>query len=480
MSSPVASKTSPAPSKAAPRAMMTLGDALPWLPGARLAGEPSTAFVRVHTDTRSLQAGDLFVAIKGENFDGNDFLAQAKAAGACAALAHGGLREAALPGIEVADTRVALGQLAQGWRQQFKLPLIAVTGSNGKTTVTQMLASILAAAKPERHLATQGNLNNDIGAPLTLLRLRAEHELAVLELGMNHPDEIAYLARLVQPTVALVNNAQREHMEFMSSVQAVARENGAVLQALPAGGYAVLPANDEHLPLWRDLAGGRKLLTFGMAEDTGPNQADVCVVDGQWAHAAWRVLLQTPQGELSYSLHIAGRHNLRNSAAAAACAMAAGVEPAAISLGLARFRPVAGRLRVHELQLQAHRISLVDDSYNANPDSARASIDVLAAMPGPRLLVLGDMAEVGAQGPAMHAEVGAYARQCGIEHLLCLGELSRHSAQAFGKAAHFMDIDALQAQLHTRLPQVSSVLVKGSRSMRMERVVKTIQAEELG
>ena len=471
--------SSPSTSGTALRTMMTLGGALQWLPGARLHGEPSTAICRVHTDTRSLQAGDLFVAIKGENFDGNDFLREAKAAGASAALAHGGLREAALAGIEVADTRVALGQLAQGWRQQFNLPLIAVTGSNGKTTVTQMLASILDAAKPGRNLATQGNLNNDIGAPLTLLRLRTEHEVAVLELGMNHPGEIAYLARLTLPTVALVNNAQREHMEFMSSVLAVAQENGEVLQSLPPDGCAVLPANDEHLPLWKDLAAGRKLLTFGMAEDTGPNQADVCVVDGQWAHAAWRVHLQTPQGELSYSLHIAGRHNLRNSAAAAACALAAGIKPAAISLGLARFRPVAGRLRAQELQLRGHRIDLVDDSYNANPDSARASIDVLAAMPGPRLLVLGDMAEVGAQGPAMHAEVGAYARQSGIEHLLCLGELSRLSAQAFGKGAHFTAIEALQAELHARLPQVSSVLVKGSRSMKMERVVKAIQAEEL-
>lgn len=460
--------------------MMTLGDAASLLPGARLVGDASTAITRVHSDTRSLQAGDLFVALKGEHFDGNLFLSQAKAAGASAALAHGGLHQADLAGIEVADTRLALGQLAQGWRKRFKLPLIAVTGSNGKTTVTQMLASILEAAKPSRSLATQGNLNNDIGAPLTLLRLRAEHELAVLELGMNHPGEIAYLARLASPTVALVNNAQREHMEFMSSVLAVARENGAVLQFLPPEGCAVLPANDEHLPLWKNLAAGRKLLTFGMLEDAGPQRADVCVLEGQWSDAAWQVRLQTPQGEFSYSLHIAGRHNLRNSAAAAACALAAGVAPGAICSGLERFRPVAGRLRAQQLQLQGCRIGLVDDSYNANPDSVRASIDVLAAMPGPRLLVLGDMGEVGGDGPALHREVGAYARERGIDALYCLGELSQHSAEAFGAGAHFSDLDALLQDLGLRLPGVSSVLVKGSRFMKMERVVKAIQAKEVG
>jgi UDP-N-acetylmuramoyl-tripeptide--D-alanyl-D-alanine ligase len=462
--------------------MMTLGQALPWIAGARLVGDPGTAIARVHSDTRSLLPGDLFVAIHGERFDGNRFLAQARAAGASAALAHGGLVEAGLPGIEVADTRLALGQLALGWRSQFQLPLIGVAGSNGKTTVTQMLAAILEAARPGRCLATQGNLNNDIGAPLTLLRLRAQHELAVLELGMNHPGEIAYLARLTRCTVALVNNAQREHLEFMDSVLAVAMENGALLEALAPDGVAVLPAFDPHLALWRRMAAGRRVLTFGLAEDASGSATgnvetiDLCVTACLWSNGAWRVLARSPQGELSYSLHIAGRHNVLNSAAAAVCALAAGITPEAITTGLARFRPVPGRSHVLSLQLGGQALTLVDDSYNANPDSARAAIDVLAAMPGPRLLVLGDMGEVGSQGPAMHLEVGAYARERSIDALVCLGELSKHSAQAFGAGAFFSDIEALLRDLRQRLPGVASVLVKGSRFMKMERVAQAIRA----
>jgi UDP-N-acetylmuramoyl-tripeptide--D-alanyl-D-alanine ligase len=304
-------------------AMFTLAQAVAWIPGARLVGDGTVAVERVHSDTRTLRPGDLFVALKGERFDANDFLAEARAKGAAAALAHKGKLPAGFPGIEVDDTRQALGALAAGWRAQFKLPLIGVTGSNGKTTVTQMIAAILRAWQPDAMLATQGNLNNDIGLPLTLLRLRAQHRVAVLELGMNHPGEIAYLAAIARPTVALVNNAQREHQEFMATVEAVARENGSVLAALGPSGTAVFPAGEEFTPLWKQLARARACMTFGAPDELVQGAAaDVVVAETQWHEGHWQVSVNTPAGKLAYRLHIAGRHNVRNSLAAVACALA--------------------------------------------------------------------------------------------------------------------------------------------------------------
>lgn len=450
--------------------MMTLQQALGWLPAARLVGDGQLAVARVHTDTRSLQPGDLFVALKGERFDANDFLPQAGAQGAVAAIAERGLDAAGLPGLEVADSRLALGQLAAGWRSQFNLPLIAVTGSNGKTTVTQMIAAILRAWKPHAAFATEGNLNNDIGVPLTLLRLRAAHEVGVVELGMNHPGEIAYLAGLARPTVALVNNAQREHLEFMATVQAVAEENGAVLSALAAGGIAVFPADDAYTPVWRALAGSRRALTFALS---GP--ADV-TAQALWHADGWQVNARTPAGPLEFLLHIAGRHNVKNSLAATACALAAGVPLPAIAAGLSGFVPVKGRSRAMALALNGHAMTLIDDTYNANPDSMQAAIDVLAELPGPRLLVMGDMGEVGDQGPQFHAEAGHHAAAAGIGQLFTLGEQSRQAAAAFGPARHFSDMTELLAAVLAELPHVASVLVKGSRFMKMERVVQAVQA----
>ena len=445
--------------------MMTLTQALQWLPGARLVGDGATPIQRVHTDTRTLQPGDLFVALKGERFDANDFLADALAQGATAVLAHRGMVPAGASGIEVDDTRMALGQLALGWRSQFSLPLIAVTGSNGKTTVTQMIASILRAWQGEAALATQGNLNNDIGVPLTLLRLRASHRVAVIELGMNHPGEIAYLANITRANVAMVNNAQREHMEFMATIEAVARENGSVLSALPAVGTAVFPADDDYTPVWAALAGGRACLSFG-----GPS-ADISLAGTEWVSGHWQVGVQTPVGPLAFPLHIAGRHNVRNALAAVACALAAGAPLDAIRRGLESFAPVKGRSRAFAVTLGERTLTVVDDTYNANPDSVRAAIDVLAELPGPRLLVLGDMGEVGDHGPQFHAEVGEHARARGIETLLTLGE----QAQGMG-GRHFDGIDALNAAVRAELPAAASVLVKGSRFMKMERVIEAITA----
>ena len=462
--------------------MKTVLQLLPELAGARVVGDLSAVRAkRVHTDTRTLQAGDLFVALKGDRFDAHDFLPQARAAGAVAAVAQQGLAAACLPGVEVPDSRLALGELARRWREQFDLPLIAVTGSNGKTTVTQMIASILRAAVGEGAHATQGNLNNDIGVPLTLLRLTAAHSLSVVELGMNHPGEIATIAALAQPTVALVNNAQREHQEFMGTIEAVARENGQVIAALRAGGTAVFPSDDDHSFVWRELAQGRPVLTFS---DTDP-AADVRALSADWADGAWTLRLASPAGEQTCRLRIAGRHNVRNALAAAACALAAGVTLADIGRGLDAFEPVGGRSRALAVPLADRTLTLIDDSYNANPDSVVAAIRVLAELPAPRMLVLGDMGEVGEQGLAFHLEVLRQAQASGIESVHCAGDWMRQACDTLRAAGeplptHWADVDALAGHVARSAAAPSaaqrSVLVKGSRFMRMERVVQALLA----
>jgi UDP-N-acetylmuramoyl-tripeptide--D-alanyl-D-alanine ligase len=457
---------------------LNLNLALGWLSQARGVNVQDVVADRVHTDSRSLQTGDLFVALRGERFDGNDFIAQAKAQGAVAVVCEASGEALALaqglPALVVPDARIALGELAAGWRAQFSLPLIAVTGSNGKTTVTQMIASILRAHAGDDALSTQGNLNNDIGVPLTLFNLRAHHRIAVVELGMNHPGEIAYLSQLARPTVALVNNAQREHQEFMGTVEAVAHENGAVLQALPLKGVAVFPSDEDFTPVWRNLSGQRLQRSFAMASHS---EAEVRAAVVVWQSGAWQFTLKTPEGTAPIRLHIAGRHNVKNALAATACALAAGVPLAAVAQGLVAFEPVKGRSRALVLHTATDEITLVDDTYNANPDSVRAAIDVLAELPAPRLLVLGDMGEVGNQGPEFHAEVGRYAAECGIEALYTLGDLSMHSAKAFGSARHFEDMDSLLASVTAQVGQFRSVVVKGSRFMKMERVVQALQTQ---
>lgn len=481
---------------------LQLGDVATALRGlGELQGDPAVVIGRVHTDTRSIQAGDLYVALRGERFDGHDFLKQAHEAGAVAALAEQGLAEAGMPGVAVRDSLLALQALARDWRAQLQLPLIAVTGSNGKTTVTQMVASILRAWVGDRAGHTRGNLNNHIGVPLSVLSLRAGvragHRAAVLELGMNHPGEIALLAGIAQPTVALVNNAQREHQEFMHSVEAVARENGAVLSALPLGGAAVFPAEDEYAPLWADLASGRRLWRFkahvqmspgelsGVSTSTGgtePAGAEMRGVTAEvsgtavWQQGHWDLSIESPAGRVQAAVHMPGRHNVHNAMAAASAALAAGVPLDAVAQGLSEFRAVAGRSMPLTLVRQGQPLTLIDDSYNANPDSVRAAIEVLAELHGPRLLILGDMGEVGEKGPAFHAEAGEHARLRGIEHLWCLGGLCSHTAAAFGEGAqHFGSMAELVAAL-AHAPDVQSILVKGSRFMRMEQAVKALQS----
>lgn len=454
--------------------VLTLGQAHAWLPGSQLLGDAGLPLARVITDTRSLAAGDCFVALRGERFDAHDFLPQAKAAGAVAALASHGLAEAGLPGLLVPDTLAALQQLAAAWRAAHALPLVGVTGSNGKTTVTQMIATILRTAHGEAALATAGNLNNHIGVPLTVLRLNGSHRAGVIELGMNHPGEIAQLSGIACPTVGLVNNAQREHQEFMRSVEAVARENGAVISSLPADGTAVFPADDVFTPLWRELAGARRVLTFAL-EGAGV-QADVSG-RASWQQDRWQVSASTPQGAAEFSLRVAGRHNVKNALAAAAAALAAGVALADVVRGLEAFTPVKGRSQAELLAWAGQNRTLIDDSYNANPDSVRAAIEVLSGLPGPRWLLLGDMGEVGEQGPLFHAEMGAYAVESRIDHLWCVGPLTRHAADAYGASAkHFASMADVQVALAQQsLPAFGTALVKGSRFMRMEQVVAALR-----
>jgi UDP-N-acetylmuramoyl-tripeptide--D-alanyl-D-alanine ligase len=467
--------------------MMTLAQAhhllLPAVPTARLVGDGTTEIARVHSDTRTLRAGDLFVALRGDRFDANDFLAQAKASGAVAALAERGLEAAGLPGIEVPDAKAALGALAAAWRSHCHLPVIAVTGSNGKTTVTQMIASILRAWLGPAALATEGNYNNDIGVPLTLLRLRQDdhqwHRAAVIELGMNHPGEIAPLAAMTHATVALVNNAQREHQEFLQTVEAAARENGAVIEALGPSGVAVIPAEDGCAPIWHAQAGRRAVLSFAMQGQSDVGGRAAWVQGGESTGAGhWALELSTPVGSAPVVLRMAGQHNVRNALAAAACALAAGAPLAAIVRGLESFEPVKGRSQLKSLLRDGQRITLIDDSYNANPDSVRAAIDVLADLPGSSWLVLGDMGEVGEQGPEFHREVGAYAASRGVSALWTAGEACTHAAQAYGSGArHFQTSADLIAAL-SQAPRAKNILVKGSRFMQMEQVVAALMAPE--
>jgi UDP-N-acetylmuramoyl-tripeptide--D-alanyl-D-alanine ligase len=450
----------------------SLAQLVPSLPGARMTQD--AAFDGVSTDSRTLAPGQLFVALRGESFDGHDFLPQLAAKGAGAVIAEQLPQGWPLPALVVPNTLTALGQAAHFWRAKFAIPLIGVTGSNGKTTVKEMIAAILAAAYGEDgRLATRGNLNNEIGVPLTLMRLAPGHQAAVIELGMNHPGEIARLARIAAPTVAMVNNAQREHQEFMHTVEAVALENGAVLAALPQDGVAVYPGDDVYTPLWQGLAGARRTITFGLDPASDVSCSHRANAFGSELTVTARVQPEAAQlttqftTQFTINLAAAGLHNVRNALAAIASALAAGVSQDAIVRGLEAFAPVSGRLQRKQA---ANGATVIDDTYNANPDSVRAAIDVLAQAPAPRVLVLGDMGEVGTQGRQFHEEVGAYAASCGIETVLATGELARHMTGA----RHFEQLDELLAALDTALGSKSdaTVLVKGSRFMKMERVVQ--------
>ncbi|MDN0075030.1 UDP-N-acetylmuramoyl-tripeptide--D-alanyl-D-alanine ligase [Crenobacter sp. SG2303] len=433
------------------------------LAGGRLDGVDA-AVGRVVTDSRAIQAGDLFVALRGERFDAHDFVAQALADGAVAALVAD---DFALPGatlIRVADPHAALGRLAAGWRARLSPKLAGITGSNGKTTVKEMLAAILAAhAGADAVLATAGNFNNDIGLPLTLLRLTGQHRYAVIEMGMNHPGEIAYLTRLARPDVALVNNALRAHLGGFDGVEGIARAKAEIFEGLAETGLAVINADDGNAALFREAATRHRQLSFGL------EQGEVRAESVELAGLVSRFTLVSPADKVAVTLPAAGLHNVRNALAAATVALAFEVPLATIAAGLAAFAGVKGRLQQKRAACGA---TVLDDSYNANPDSMKAGLDVLAGFAAPRVFVMGDIGELGDTAPALHAEVGAYARERGIERLLTLGPLARRAAEAFGNGAEaFDELPALLAALDAELKTDATVLVKGSRFMKMERVV---------
>ncbi len=434
--------------------------------GAKLEGKDAR-YVGVSTDSRSVLPGSLFVAIEGEHFDGHDFVDAAADKGALAALISKA-RRFSLPTIKVEDTIAALGKLAGHWRGQFKVPLIAITGSNGKTTVKEMLASILN--RSHKVLATKGNLNNEIGAPLTLSELDQTHEQIIIELGANHPGEIARLTRISKPSVGLITVCAPAHLEGFGSVEGVARAKGELFSEMPEDSCAVINADDAFAPLWTELAGERRKVHFGL-----DSNADV---RGQWqpAGSGGALNIQSPVGSFEARIAFPGKHNGVNALGAAAAAIAVGASAEDIRLGLESAKPVSGRL---ELKHSPGGASIIDDTYNANPHSLKAGLEVLAVQSSQRWLVLGDMAELGSDAARYHEDAGRMARELGVDRLYAVGKLSRLAAESFGEGAHHFDTqDGLIDALRGELCEDATVLVKGSRSMGMERVVAALTAKE--
>ena len=424
-------------------------------------------FCCVGTDSRAIKKGQLFVALKGENFDGHEYAAQSLEQGASAVLVSKASNVS--PAVVVEDTRLALGDLASHWRAKFDMPVVAITGSNGKTTVKEMLAAILkvATADDASVLATQGNLNNDIGLPMTMLNLGKQHRYAVLEMGMNHTGELSYLSNLAKPNVALVNNAGTAHIGELGSLEAIANAKGEIFEGLADGGTAIINADDVFANLWKNLASTHQQVTFGL-------KAKADVTAKYELHAASSDLeLIAPNGTVKFTLPAPGLHNVSNALAAASAALALNVLLENIATGLSNFAGVKGRLQTKQGFAGA---KVIDDTYNANPMSMKAAIDVLKASAGQRIFVMGDMAELGADAASMHSEIGAYAKTAGIEKFYALGELTKNAVTAFGaNAMHFGTVEALAESLKSIMNAETTVLVKGSRSMRMERVVDAIQ-----
>ncbi|NND90371.1 MAG: UDP-N-acetylmuramoyl-tripeptide--D-alanyl-D-alanine ligase [Granulosicoccus sp.] len=430
--------------------------------GDNQAAAGATVITGVSIDTRTLESGDLYVAIQGERFNGHDFIGAAIDAGAAAVLTHEH-PECSVPQLRVEDTRTALGQLARSWATHFGIPTIAITGSNGKTTVKEIIATILRQIGPV--LATRGNLNNEIGVPLTLLDMRKEHDYAVIEMGANHAGEIARLVDIVRPDVALITNIGRAHLEGFGSVEGIARAKSEIFGGLTEDGYAVINADDDYADVMRQAAAHCHTREFGLSPS-----ADVQGVPGSGLN------FRTMGQSFSPHFQLSGDHNGMNALAAVAAVQCLDIQAPTFMAGLEQVRSVPGRL---EKKPGRDGAKLIDDTYNANPDSARQAVDVLARYDGTRYLVLGDMAELGPDAPVLHARLGAYARQRGLDGLWTTGPLSSHAQKAFAgntplAGRHFTDQEALIADIRTRLGAGVTVLVKGSRSARMERVVKAL------
>ncbi len=433
--------------------------------------QKNSHFEGVSIDSRHVSPGNLFIAIKGEKFDGHQFLNQALSQGAVAAIVETPM-DVPLPQLVVPDSVLALGKIAAHWRSRFSIPVTVLTGSNGKTTVKNMLASILAAAcdnDSTRVLATKGNLNNHIGLPLNLLRLNEHHRYAVLEMGMNHLGEIAYLTHLAKPNIAIINNAGAAHLEGLGDVAGVAKAKGEIFLGLHPNGIAILNQDDAFFDYWLGLIGTRTYLTFGLTSSSTVNAQRI---DSN------KMILKICQKTIPVTLSLLGRHNQLNALAAAAAAEALHINPAAIKTGLEQVKPAPGRMQPYQLP---HQVLVIDDTYNANPFSLQASIDTLASYSAKKLLVLGDMKELGPNAVILHRAAGKQMLAAGIDVLFTYGELSRAASEAFGEdARHFTDLNKLIAAIKIVLTQDIIILVKGSRSMQMEKVIEQIvPAEQL-
>jgi UDP-N-acetylmuramoyl-tripeptide--D-alanyl-D-alanine ligase len=444
----------------------TLADAAAAV-GGQLVGE-DRRYGAVSTDSRTLKPGTLFVALRGPNFDGREFVAAAAAQGAIGAIVERAVAHA-LPQVVVPDTLRALQQLGQAWRADFNVPIVGVAGSNGKTTAKEMTAAILS--RMGVCMATHGNLNNHIGVPLTLMRLEASHRSAVVEMGANRIGDVAELVRLARPTVGLITNAGAEHLEGFGNLDGVAQGEGEMVSCLEPTATAIINADDAYAGYWRRVATAGRILTFGVhapADFTAKNSLQA-IERGEFAT---RFTLECPLGQISITLKAGGAHNIGNALGAAAAAGAAGASLEEIALGLADFRAVAGRL---QLKAGARDSWIIDDSYNANPSSVRAGLEVLRSLPGATWLVLGDMAELGEFAENSHAHMGAYARDCGIKRLFALGPQSSRAVETFGSGAEwFPDADSLTRRLQAELAPGVTVLIKGSRVNRLERVVQAL------
>ena len=426
------------------------------------------SFNGVSTDTRTLQSGELFFALSGPNFDGGEFVAQATAKGAAGAVVAAAT-DVDIAQITVDDTRLALGRLGSAWRTEQPVTVIGVTGSNGKTTLRELIAACLSQLAPT--LATQGNLNNDIGMPLMLLCIEPSHRYAVLEMGANHAGEIAYLTSLAKPDVVVITNAAAAHLEGFGSVEGVAHAKGEILQGSSRPAAAILNADDDYYDYWSTLAADIDTISFGLGNDADVHADEITVASG-------RTSFDLHLSGVTYpvSLALSGTHNVRNACAAAAVASVHGVAPEDIVAALASVAPVDGRLQPVPGLGGA---TLFDDSYNANPRSVIAAAEFLASLPGENWFVLGDMYELGAGEQYMHRDTGAAIRDAGVDRLFTVGELCQHAAEGFGdRGTWFTSIEALTTEVAAELTDNVNVLIKGSRGMRMERVVDALRAAD--
>lgn len=445
---------------------MTLSEIAENLNGLLIGADAEVSGISI--DTRTLQTGNLYIAITGKNFDGHDFVDAAKEAGASAVLTHKKL-ETDLPQVLVENTHSALGKLATVWREKMNLKVVGVTGSNGKTTTKEMLAAILSVN--DSVLFTQGNLNNDIGVPLTLLKISPENCFAVIEMGANHAGEIAYTSRFANADVVIITNVGAAHLEGFGDVNGVARAKGEIIETLNSSGVAVLNADDAFFDYWQKLAGSRKILTFGLHEnaDIRAENIGVKIENHQFIT---RFDLICADEKISINLPLAGNHNVLNALAATAATSALGISLEQIKQGLESMSPVKGRMQLLRGNLGS---TIINDTYNANTSSLKAALDVLEKCDGEHWVILGAFGELGENAENLHFEMGKTLKNYGVKRLFAVGKLTKNTVAAFGEnAQHFASQTELLAALMPELTGNETILIKGSRSQRMENVTAAL------